>query len=598
MPDSHSRIFHPSDTGVPRPHLMASPRRAVTPLARALAIALAAAMTMPACGQGNSNTAPTGTSTQPLQQSLTIDARAPTTPFPHFWERTFGSGRAILALRASYRQDLATVKQATGFQSIRFHGILDDDVGLYDPDRRTRNPGQAAVAANDASIYNFSYVDQIYDGLLDQGVRPFVELSFMPRKLAAVPDAAQPFWYHPNPSPPSSYPAWDAMIRAFARHLVARYGLDEVSQWKFEVWNEPNLDFWQGLPKQASYFELYDHTARALKSVSPRLQVGGPATAAAAWVVAFLEHTHESGVPVDFVSTHVYANDSTHAVFGGFETIPRDQFVCRAVRKVHQQIQRSAYPNLPLIFSEFNASFANEPNVTDTDYMGPWLANTIRLCDGLVQSLDYWAFSDVFEEQGVVRTPFYGGFGLVAADHIDKPALNAFRLLHKLGDRRIALDSDSALATSSAAQNLTLALWNYAPPAGIGPTYTVPKGPAGPARTFHLLIRNAPSSAVTLWRVDDEHGNVIKTFDAMGRPTGDLTREQVQRLQAAAAPAPPEQLTLQAGRLDVTVPAHGLAVLTIGAAPPLARNAAVNAAGTAGGRQSAAAVTRASGAPL
>lgn len=602
MPQSDSRIHRPSDTGAPGQR---------TPLrARSLTIALLA-LTLVSCGKPAQpgQTAPAGPAsadaadiarTRPVreaqQESLTIDARAQTTPFPHFWEQTFGSGRAILALRASYRQDLATVKQATRFQSIRFHGILDDEVGLYDPDRRTRNPGHASVAANDASIYNFSYVDQIYDGLLDQGVQPFVELSFMPRKLASDPHEQQPFWYHPDPSPPKDYQAWDAMIRAFAQHLIARYGLDEVSQWKFEVWNEPNLDFWQGLPKQSSYFELYDHTARALKSVSPRLQVGGPATAAAAWVVAFLDHTHRAGVPVDFVSTHAYANDSTYAVFGTFGAIPRDQFVCRAVRKVHEEIERSAYPTLPLIFSEFNASFANEPDVTDTDYMGPWLANTIRLCDGLAQSIDYWAFSDVFEEQGVVRTPFYGGFGLVAADHIDKPALNAFRLLHKLGDRRIAVDSDSALATTSSADHdLILALWNYAPPSGLGPTYTAPETPAGPARTFHLLIRNAPSTDVSIWRVDDEHGNVIKAFDAMGRPPGDLTREQVQRLQAAAALAPPEHVTLHAGRLDVMVPAHGLAVLSFGApATGAPRAGDVQTKGTRG----TAAVTRGSGAPL
>jgi xylan 1,4-beta-xylosidase len=590
MPQSDSRIHRPSDTG--------APGQCTALLAHSLIIALLA-MTLAGCGKPPQpeQAAPLGPSAtgaariagvppvrQALQESLTIDAQAQTTPFPHFWEQTFGSGRAILALRASYRQDLATVKQATGFQSIRFHGILDDDVGLYDPDRRTHNPGRATVAANDASIYNFSYVDEIYDGLLAQGVRPFVELSFMPRKLASDPEDQQPFWYHPNPSPPRSYPDWDALIRAFAQHLIGRYGLDEVSQWKFEVWNEPNLDFWQGLPKQSSYFELYDHTARALKSVSPRLQVGGPATAAAAWVVAFLDHTHRAGVPVDFVSTHVYANDSSHAVFGSFQTVPRDQFVCRAVRQVHQQIQRSAYPTLPLIFSEFNASFANEPDVTDTDYMGPWLANTIRLCDGLAQSIDYWAFSDVFEEQGVVRTPFYGGFGLVAADHIDKPALNAFRLLHKLGDRRIALDSQSALATSSADHELIVALWNYAPPSGSGPNYTAPGTSAGPARTFHLLIRNAASTDVSIWRVDDDHGNALKSFDAMGRPSGDLTRAQVQRLQAAAALAPPEHARLHAGSLDVTVPAHGLALLRF-AAP-------------AAGPRAAAAVTRAPGASL
>jgi xylan 1,4-beta-xylosidase len=509
----------------------------------------------------------------PAQQpvNLTIDTAAPTTPFPHFWEQTFGSGRAILALRDSYRRDLRTVKEATNFQSIRFHGILMDEVGLYDPDRKTKNPGLAAVAANDASIYNFNYIDQIYDGLLDAGVRPYVELSFMPRKLASDPNALHPFWYHPVVSPPKDYAAWDAMIRALAQHLVDRYGIEEVATWKFEVWNEPNLDFWGGNPKQSTYFELYDHTARAIKSVSPRLQVGGPSTAQAAWVAPFLAHVHEANAPIDFVSTHVYANDTAKDVFSTDETIPRDQMVYRAVRKVHDQIAASAFPHLPLIFSEYNASYANEPNITDSVYIGPWLANTIRLCDGLAENMAYWAFSDVFEEQGVVRTPFYGGFGLLAADNIPKPSLNVFRALHKLGDRRIPLDSDSALATETSDHHLVLALWNYAPPDGTGPTYTKPTGPAGQtgsAKTFHLEIKNAPknesSSEVTIWRVDEDHGNVLKAFDAMGRPTTSLTRIQINQLQAAGAMAPPEHARLINGKLDLTIPAHGLAVLTFG----------------------------------
>jgi xylan 1,4-beta-xylosidase len=501
----------------------------------------------------------------PQPEHLVVDARAQTTPFPHFWEQTFGSGRAILSLRESYRDDLRTVKQATNFQSIRFHGIFMDEVGLYDPDRQVKNPGLAAQAANDASVYNFSYIDQIYDGLLQNRVRPFVELSFTPRKMASNPAAQHPFWYHPNVSPPENYKLWDGMIRAFAQHLVQRYGLAEVATWKFEVWNEPNLDFWAGSPKQPTYFELYDHTARALKSVSPRLQVGGPATAQAAWVAPFLAHAKAENVPVDFVSTHVYANDTAKDVFGTGEQIPRDQMVFRAVQKVHNQIEQSPFPHLPLIFSEYNASYANEPNVTDSTYMGPWLANTIRLCDGLTESMAYWAFSDVFEEQGVVRTPFYGGFGLIAADSIPKPTLHIFGLLHSLGDRRIALSSDSALATATPTGGVAIALWDYAPPTGTGATYTMPTGPAGPDKTFDLDLKNVdPNAAVQVWRVDEDHGNVLKAFNAMGRPPGDLTQAQIATLRAAAELPPPEQTHLSGGKLHLTVPAHGLAVLIVG----------------------------------
>jgi len=496
-------------------------------------------------------------------EKITVDARAKTTPFPHFWEQTFGSGRAILSLRESYRNDLRTVKEATWFKAIRFHGILLDEVGLYDPDRVTKNPGLAAEAAHDVSPYNFSYVNQIYDGLLANGVKPFVEISFMPRQMAADTNITQSFWYRPVVSPPKDYAKWDAMMRAFAQHLVERYGIDEVSTWKFEVWNEPNLDFWGGNPRQATYFELYDHTARALKAVSPRLQVGGPSTAQAAWVTPFLEHVKSAGVPVDFVSTHVYGNDTADNVFGTKEDIPRETMVYRAVKKVHEEIVHSAFPRVPLIFSEYNASYSNEPNVTDTTYMGPWLANTIRLCDGLIQDMSYWSFSDVFEEQGVNRSPFYGGFGVIAAEGIAKASLNVFRALHRLGDRRIAVTSESALATESDGA-VTLALWNYTPPAGEGPLYTKPPVPLGPERTFAVRVEHvAPDAEVELLRVDPAHGNVVAAFDRMGRPPADLTKEQVQQLKTAGAMAPAEHLRLMHGALTVTVPAQGLAVVVV-----------------------------------
>ena len=190
-------------------------------------------------------------------ETIAIDAKAPATPFPHFWEEMFGSGRAELTMRDSYRTDLREVKQITGFQYVRFHAILHDELGVYDEDAKG-NP-----------VYNFSYVDQIYDGLLANGVKPFVEISFMPKKLALRPQDLHAFWYKQNVSPPKDYAKWDGLMTAFAQHLVERYGIDEVASWYFEVWNEPNIDFWTGRPAQQTYFELYDHTARALKAVEP-----------------------------------------------------------------------------------------------------------------------------------------------------------------------------------------------------------------------------------------------------------------------------------------------------------------------------------------
>lgn len=397
---------------------------------------------------------------QASAETITIDADAPAHPFPHFWEQMFGSGRAILSLRDSYRRDLRSVKEITGFQYVRFHAILDDDVGVYGEDKQGR------------PIYNFSYVDQIYDGLLANNVKPFVELSFMPYQLAARQDL-QSFWYQPNVSPPKDYGKWDDLITQLLKHLVDRYGMGEVASWYFEVWNEPNLDFWTGDPKQQSYFELYDHTARDIKAVGPRLRVGGPATAQAAWVDAMIKHAAQMHVPLDFVSSHVYGNDKASDVFHTSENIPRDQMVCRAVKKVHDEIKASALPNLPLIWSEFNAAYDNQVEVTDSIYMAPWLAGTISQCDGLTQMMSYWTFSDVFEEQGVVKEPFYGGFGLIAAGGIPKPSYYAFEVLHRLGDQRIENSDRDVLVTKTSGGALVIALWNIANPGSTGAPRTV-----------------------------------------------------------------------------------------------------------------------------
>jgi len=476
--------------------------------------------------------------TQQPSETITIDAHAPTTPFPHFWEQMFGSGRAVLSMRQSYRADLEAVKKITGFKYVRFHAILDDDIGVYDEDAQG-NP-----------IYNFSYIDQIYDGLLADGVRPFVEISFMPKKLAARLDY-HAFWYKQIVSPPKDYAKWDALITAFAQHLIERYGIDEVSQWYFEVWNEPNIDFWTGRPAQQTYFELYDHTARALKAVNERIRVGGPATAQAAWVGDMIAHAAANNIPLDFVSTHVYGNDTSMNVFGDNRPIPPHQMVCAAVSRVHHQIEASVHPDIPLIWSEFNATYANEQPITDSIYMGPWLADTIRQCDGKVDMMSYWTFSDVFEEQGVIKTPFYGGYGLIAEDGIPKPAFRAFELLHYLGDQRIAEPEDDALVTRAGNGALVIALWNLVEPAATGSD-----------KTFALDIKGAPGTHVTIRRLDASHGDTLDAWKEMGSPRYP-TQAQIAALKKASEIGLPETTSLQGDQLTVTVPPKGLALVEI-----------------------------------
>ena len=472
--------------------------------------------------------------------TIEVDAGETGHPFPHFWEKMFGSGRAALSLRESYRHDLRETKRITDFEYVRFHAIFHDELAVYDED------------GDGKPLYNFSYVDQIYDGLLENKVRPFVELSFMPKKLTSDPNAAHAFWYKQNVAPPKDWGKWEQLIEKFTRHLVERYGEEEVAQWYFEVWNEPNLDFWVGNPKDATYFELYDHAARAVKRVSPRLRVGGPSTAQAAWADRFLAHCKEKNVPVDFVSTHVYGNDKAEDVFGTHENIARNQMVCRAVKKVHEQIAASAYPGIPLIWSEYNAAYDNNPVVTDSAYMGPYLANTVRECDGLTTMMSYWTFSDVFEEQGVVKKPFYGGFGLLAEDSIPKAAFNDFALLHRLGDTRLDVKSEAALVTRRKDGSLAIALWNLFLPEE-----------AGAVKTFRLHFTGLKAGkTVRTTIVDQEHGSPLPTYEKMGSPAFP-SREQITALRKAAELPAAREATIKNGELTLTLHPHSLALVEI-----------------------------------
>jgi xylan 1,4-beta-xylosidase len=471
-------------------------------------------------------------------ENIVIDTHAPATPFPHFWEEMFGSGRAILSLRESYREDLRAVREITDFKYVRFHAILHDEVGVYNEDDHG-NP-----------VYNFSYVDQIYDGLLKNGVRPVVEISFMPKKLAFNPDALHPFWYKQNVSPPKSMEAWNDLMKHFAQHLVDRYGIDEVSQWYFEVWNEPNIDFWNGIPREKSYFELYANTARTLKEVNPRLRVGGPATAAAHWVPEFLAYAASHHVPVDFVSTHGYADDTPEDMLDTTENVPMDDRVCRAVARVHAQIKASAMPTLPLFWTEWNVQGMDESR--DTIFVGPALANTVRACDGDVNMMSFWTFSDVFEEGGPIPKPFEGHFGLRAKGGINKPSYYAFDLLHKLGQQRLANASKNVIVTRGADGSIVLAVWNLVDP-----------GEHGATRKVNLSFPGLNGNAiVTVERVDSEHGNVLPFYIAMKSPV-DPTPAQVNALNRETALPAPEETHLRDDKLQLDLSPDALVLVKV-----------------------------------
>ncbi|RYG32447.1 glycoside hydrolase, partial [bacterium] len=237
---------------------------------------------------------------------IDVDARAIEGPLDDAFRRCVGAGRANEGLRADWQRQLRQAKEACGFEYVRMHGLLTDDMGVYREE-------------NGKPIYNWQYIDELYDFLVDLKVRPFVEIGFMPGALASGGKTI--FWWRGNVTPPKDYRKWSDLIAALTKHWVDRYGLDEVRKWYFEVWNEPNLDgFWAG--DQNEYFKLYSATARAVKGVDASLRVGGPATAGAAWIPEFIRYCVDTKTPVDFASTHTYGVDVGFLdEFGGRGTV-------------------------------------------------------------------------------------------------------------------------------------------------------------------------------------------------------------------------------------------------------------------------------------
>jgi xylan 1,4-beta-xylosidase len=163
--------------------------------------------------------------------------------------------------------------------------------------------------------------------------------------------------------------------------------------------------------------------------------------------------------------------------------------------------------------------------------------------------MSFWTFSDVFEEQGVVKTPFYGGYGLIAAGGIPKPVFQAFKLLHALGNNRVALDSDSALLTRRGDGSLVLAVWNYMPP-----------GQTGPAKSITLKLKNTNTRRALIWRLDADHGDVRGAYEHLGTPRYP-TQLELQRLREVAELPPPETLELRNSALTLSVAGSGLVLI-------------------------------------
>ena len=515
----------------------------------------------------------------------------PAIPHKKHWQFCVGSGHALLALRTDYTRQLKFIHDTLGIERVRFHGIFDDDMRTY-TDLSMQMPLPGAQAFEE---YNFNACGVAYDNVLDAGMKPFVELSFMPKKLMTQDDRPKEgsFFYKPYIVPPDDHAAWRRYIQAFLRFLIHRYGVEEVRSWYFEVWNEPDLPgaFWNG--SRDEYFRLYEITVRAIKEIDSQIPVGGPATSNSKWVQSFLDYCEENRVPVDFVSTHQYAGDPLGGVedqggpdsdeqstgdksgdmdrmkqrylalgealqsvedktfLNGFRAVmvdksettdlPNDVFFKNS-KSVRQQAG-----GLPVFYTEWNENAIFSAYTNDTRKVAAYDVKTALDVSDHLDGSSIWCFSDVFEELHPFPQEFHGGFGILTQNGVPKPVYHALKMLHDAGDTRLDLGSDATLGEIGIAafrntDEMQVLLFRQKMK-----NLDLP----GEQAVIRLALDAAPT-AVMARRIDETHGNPLRVWGEMGSPVSLNKREVNELIEKSKVVDEPWPFTYEEGVLTIT----------------------------------------------
>ena len=365
-----------------------------------------------------------------------------------FFSECIGAGRAAEVMRYIPMKQLQKMQEECPFRYIRFHGIFHEEMEVV---RRDENGNLS---------FCFQYIDILFDTLLENGIRPLVELGLMPDALAEKKSYV--FWWKMNTSMPRELREWEMLIEAFLRHITYRYGEQEIKKWYFEVWNEPNhKSFFTEYQNIEAYFKLYDSAAHTVKKVNPDYKVGGPATAGMQWIRELIDHCRENKVPLDFITSHSYG------IKGDFDPEGNAIVYLPSVDKVSNEIRHwgevCKKEGLPLFITEWSSSFSNTDPIHDSYYNAPYVLRAIKRSEGFADMMSYWVYTDIFEENSPPRKPFHGGFGFINAQSVLKPTYYAYTFLHRLGDTELFCnDEDSYVCRSENA--VQILLWNIRKP--------------------------------------------------------------------------------------------------------------------------------------
>lgn len=509
------------------------------------------------------------------------DASSKGTEFEHYWRKLTTFSRATEGLRGKWQSQLRELQRDVGFEYIRFHGIFNDEMMVYNID------------PSGEVVYNWSYVDELFDFFMEIGIKPFIELGFMPSELRTSDKTM--FWWRANISPPSDIRLWTDLVQNFIVHCIDRYGLKEVKSWYFEVWNEPELEnvFWTG--GQEEYFKFYRETAFVIKKISVDLKVGGPAISHQAetvntWLEDFLDYCSENNVPLDFVSFHIYPErymmSEEHERILEFGTEEELQEAWLNIKRIYadedntydtiisalEKVEKHLPYTPEIHITEWNASAYGRNLIHDTSYVATFIIDNVLKCAGTVDSIGYWTFTDIMEETKAGISHFHGGFGLINKDGLKKPSYYAYYLLSKLGDRIIAQGEDYIVTKSK--DDIQILAYNFA---YFDDLFLNGDVSALSETERYLVFEEKPTIEieidlsglngrykVTRYMLNREHGSVFDKWVEMGAPEN-MTEEELEFLKGQATPKMSVEYVEVEGtyKTKAYLPVHGVELITL-----------------------------------
>ncbi|WP_165228779.1 GH39 family glycosyl hydrolase [Aquisphaera insulae] len=533
---------------------------------------------------------------------VVVDAARPRGPLPPIW-RFFGADEPNYATMKDGRKLIGELGGLRpGAVYFRAHNLLTSGDGT--PALKWGSTGVYREDAQGSAVYDWTILDRIFTTYLDRGVRPYVQIGFMPKDLSTRPEPYQHRWtptakydeiYTGWAYPPKDYGEWAELVYRWVRHCVEAYGRDEVESWYWETWNEPNIGYWRGTPEE--FQKLHDFAIDAVRRALPTARVGGPDCAGSGgkWARDFLEHclrgtnqaTGKVGTPLDFISFH--AKGSPNVVDGHVR-----MGIATHLRTVEDGFKLVAsFPELkgkPIVIGESDPEgcaacqgprLGYRNGTMYSSYTAASFARKLDLAERTGVNLEgalTWAFE--FEGQ-----PPFAGFRALASAGIDLPVLNVFRMFSLMGGRRLTLESSHAVGLDEIlargvsgepdvsaiaaldGETLAVLLWHYHDDDVPGPEADITVDLTG-------LPRGEGAALIHHYRIDADHGNAYEAWKRMGSPAP-LTADQTAALERASALALAESPTRRAYsrralKLRLSLPRQAVSLLRIELGPPSA----------------------------